>query len=56
MSTYPSLTERLNLFMQGAIDRGGRATARSAALREIAVRELNMTRYMAPLRKRNYDP
>lgn len=50
MSTYPSLTERLNLFMQGnqsVVD----ALLREVLpkLHEIAVRELKRARYMAPL-------
>ena len=52
MSTYPSLTERLNLFMQGnqaVVD----ALLREVLpkLHEIAVRELKRERYMAPLSK-----
>ena len=52
MATYSSLTERLNLFMQGnqsVVD----ALLREVLpkLHEIAVRELKRERYMAPLSK-----
>jgi RNA polymerase sigma factor (TIGR02999 family) len=52
MASYPSLTERLNLFMQGnqsVVD----ALLREVLpkLHEIAVRELKRERYMAPLSK-----
>ena len=52
MSGYESLTERLNLFMQGnqsVVD----ALLREVLpkLHEIAVRELKRERYMAPLSK-----
>ncbi|MGC9948362.1 MAG: ECF-type sigma factor [Bryobacteraceae bacterium] len=52
MSVNPSLTERLNLFMQGnqsVVD----ALLREVLpkLHEIAVRELKRERYMAPLSK-----
>src|SRR5450755_3636153 len=52
VSTYPSLTERLNLFMQGnqsVVD----ALLREVMpkLHQIAVRELKRERYMAPLSK-----
>ena len=52
MAGYPSLTERLNLFMQGdqsAVDTLLREVL--PKLHEIAVRELKRERYMAPLSK-----